>query len=377
MTRRGLALLGVLIGTTAGVEVGLRLLRPLGYPLDRWIGACEPRSVPSPLNHAPSHGVARQQLGPVETYGQSAGWEYEETFDARGIKLSALRPQDGNGTRVLFLGDSFIQGYDDANTIPQRAYEWIMAQRVLPQPLIILNAAYSSYSPVIFTVQARELLPIVRPDFVVVDIDETDLFDDAVRYRGLVERDADGKPIAIDRNPQLAALTDGAARARCYASDLLRVLVSLYYQLRLSLYERQSARSERLFSVGETPDGTWFAELREQMQYFSTTLDEFFATLKADLPAERILVVRHPHLRHLHGPQGVSLNREVGELVSAAATRNGISFFDAQDELEVRFAGHPERYYWNGDMHFNFDGIRAYGELVGRELLRKLDASRS
>ena len=48
-------------------------------------------------------------------------------------------------------------------------------------------------------------------------------------------------------------------------------------------------------------------------------------------------------------------------------------FFDAQDELAARFADHPERYYWNIDMHFNFDGIRAYGELVGRELLRKLE----
>ena len=99
-------------------------------------------------------------------------------------------------------------------------------------------------------------------------------------------------------------------------------------------------------------------------------------TLTDSLPAERILVVRHPHLRHFPDAHGWVMNRKVGELVGAAAARHGISFFDAQEELAVRFAGHPERYYWRGDMHFNFDGMRAYGELVGRELLRKLEEAR-
>ena len=82
--------------------------------------------------------------------------------------------------------------------------------------------------------------------------------------------------------------------------------------------------------------------------------------------------MRHPHLWHLktNNNGAAAWNRIVGELVGAAAARNGLTFFDAQDELEATFAGQPERYYWNGDEHFNFDGMRAYGELVGRELLR-------
>ena len=369
-----MAALAVWVAVAACLELALRLQERLGFSFDRWLSGCEQGGGRSPLNHEPNAGSILQQLSSAEKYGRFAGWQYEENYDERGIKHSALRPQDGEGTRVLFMGDSFIEGYDDANTIPQRAYEWIAARGALPRPLIILNAAYSSYSPVIFTVQAKRLLPVVRPDFVVVDIDETDLFDDAVRYRRLVARDEHGRVVAVERDPERLALVEGCARARQYSLYLPRLLATAYYQLRLAVRVWREP-PERLFAVAETPEGEMPPELREQMRYFSTTLDELFTTLKEYLPASRVLVVRHPHLRHLLKTRGGTpiLNRKVGELVGAAAARNGVAFFDAQDELAARFADHPERYYWNIDMHFNFDGIRAYGELVGRELLRKLE----
>jgi hypothetical protein len=62
--------------------------------------------------------------------------------------------------------------------------------------------------------------------------------------------------------------------------------------------------------------------------------------------------------------------------VAAATARSGVRFFDAQDELATRFGVHAERYYWSNDMHFNFDGMQAYGELVGRELWRMIAAAK-
>jgi hypothetical protein len=224
-------------------------------------------------------------------------------------------------------------------------------------------------------VQAKRLLPVVRPELVVVDIDETDLFDDAVRYRDQVVRDERGRVVAVEPDRARRDLVDGYVRAGCLPLDVLRLTATAYYQLRLAMLDRRRRRSERLFPVSDVGDGEMPPELIEQMRYFSTTLDELMTTLKEHVAADRILIVRHPHLRHLQiGNQGAPvMNRRVGELVAEAAARNGVSFFDAQDDLAARFAGQPERYYWNIDMHFNFDGIRAYGELVGRELLRKLE----
>jgi hypothetical protein len=354
------------VAAVAGLAL-LELLLRAG--LEQWAGMCQQVMTPSPLHHAPHAGAIRQRLEPPEKYGRFAGLEYEEKYDELGIKSSSLRPQEGEGTRILFLGDSFIEGYDEANTVPQRAYDWLMAHRSFSKPLIVLNAGYSSYSPVIFTVQARRLLPVLRPDLLVVDIDETDLYDDAVRYRGLVVRDRAGKAVAVGREPYRQSLIEGCAQAGRLPLYLLRLPAMLFYQWRLNRLQSE----ERLFAVGETR-GELPAELHEQMEYFSGTLDELFTTLAEHLPAKRILVVRHPHLRHLNSSSGGAvLNRKVGDLVGAAAARHGISFFDAQDELEARFGSHPEPYYWKNDMHFNFDGMRAYGELVGREIGKKLD----
>jgi hypothetical protein len=371
IARRAPLILVGLLAAAAGLELGLRLLQPL-VSFDEVGGVCPNVGASTPLNHRPNVGPNRQRLDPPDRYGQFSGLEYEEIYDERGIKLSTLRPQEGEGVRVLFMGDSFIEGYDDANTIPQRAYEWITQRGAWARPLIVLNAAYSSYSPVIFTAQAKRLLPELRPDFVVIDIDETDLYDDAVRYRGLVVRDAQGKVVGVDRSLYLLSLADSCVRARQHRLYLWRLAGTLYYRLRIAARERNARLPERLFDVATTPQGEMPAELRTQMEYFSKTLDELFVTLKEYVPAEHILVIRHPHLWHLTKNDNgqAAWNRLVGGLVGAAAARNGLTFFDAQDELEATFAGQPQRYYWNGDEHFNFDGMRAYGGLVGRELLR-------
>jgi hypothetical protein len=351
------------------LEIGLRVAYDsIGPALDQWLGACEGAQAPTPLHHAPRPGPMPIQLGPA--YGRYAGLEYVETYDERGIKYSSLRPQDGPGAIVL---------YDEPNTVPQRAYDWIVEHDAGLRPLIVLNAGYSSYSPVIFTVQASRLLPLLHPDLVVVDIDETDLYDDTVRYRGLIERDERGKMIAVGRDPGREALVNACARAAQSQSYLVRAIATLWYRFRFAVLDWRERRGPRTFGVAETRASDMSPELQTQMREFSTTLDELFATLKEYVPADRVLVVRHPHQRHLQtGHDGMpAMNRQVGELVRAAAARNGIAFFDAQDELSTQCSGEPERYYWNTyDMHFNFDGIRAYGELVGREIARKLRSDR-
>lgn len=365
-----LATVAVWIATAAAIELGLRVLPTARW--NRWIGVCSSMGTATPLHHAPHPGVARQRLGAAEIFGAHADREYEEIYDELGIKRSKLRPQEGNGTKVLFLGDSFIQGYDDANTIPQLVYQWIIGQGSWGEPLIVLNAGYSSYSPLIFTVQARRLVPELQPDFLVIDIDETDLFDDAVRYRDGVERNAEGRLVAIHPDPRREALFAGCAEAGDHPLLTVQLLASSYYQFRLLRYDRSQRLIQRPLALAETPEQEISAVQREQMSFFSSSLEELFTTLTEYLARDRILVVRHPHQRHLDDGHGSILNRKVGELVRGAAARHSIRYFDAQDDLQRRFGNRPQAYYWNGDMHFNFEGMRAYSELVGRELLKMM-----
>ena len=105
------------------------------------------------------------------------------------------------------MGDSFIQGYDDSHTMPHLVWHWFKTrQRDCPPPCC-LNAGTSSYSTLIYIAHAKRLIPKLRPQFVVVNIDETDLGDDYIRYRELVVRNAEGEVVAV-KSSRLAKLID-------------------------------------------------------------------------------------------------------------------------------------------------------------------------
>ena len=97
-----------------------------------------------------------------------------------------------------FFGDSFMEGYDDEHTVPSIFVKDFSHENICIVPF---NAGYSSYLPAIFVPQARRLLPIIHPEYVVIDIDETDFFDDNFRYKNLIIRDDDGKNIGVKETP--------------------------------------------------------------------------------------------------------------------------------------------------------------------------------
>ena len=99
-------------------------------------------------------------------------------MDANGIRIvnTELLAECRNPISVLFLGNSFMEGYDDTDTLPNHVAKYFKVEQEVC--LKTYNAGYTSYSPAIFVPQAKKLLPILRPDYIVVDVDETDLYDD-------------------------------------------------------------------------------------------------------------------------------------------------------------------------------------------------------
>ena len=145
------------------------------------------------LNHKPT--PENQNLC---IYGDLTGFTYKRSFDANGIRIiddRELLAGCRNPVSMLFLGDSFMEGYDDRNTLPYHVAKYFRDERSIC--LKTHNAGYTSYSPSIFVPQARKLLPIVRPDYIVIDIDETDFYDDFVRYRKLVTRNERGQNVGV------------------------------------------------------------------------------------------------------------------------------------------------------------------------------------
>src|SRR6266540_915564 len=112
--------------------------------------------------------------------------------------------------KLLFMGDSFMQGIRKmpegyggpsfpSDTVPVHVRRFF--REWSGEDVCVFNAGFASYAPSIFVPQAKKLIPLVRPDMVVIDVDETDIFDDYYRYRELVTRDADGSIVAVGPTP--------------------------------------------------------------------------------------------------------------------------------------------------------------------------------
>src|SRR6476646_2562428 len=300
--RRLFHLLGqaVLLVIVWGVvfEFGFRLQQYFGPLYDLEMTGINPRWESDVVNHQPT--PENQNLC---IYGDSTGFSYKRSFDANGIRIiddKALLADCRNPASVLFLGDSFMEGYDESNTLPYHVAKYFKTERGVC--LKTYNAGFTSYSPAIFVPQAKKLLPIVRPDYIVVDIDETDLYDDFARYRDLIVRNARGQNIGVKVSPIGHECSAGLMQAREHPLYVMRLAAKLWhaYVHMPAVIEKYRSSDLTLFSYSRDHDGDLERKYAEPLSAFRQNLQELADVLK-DYTADgsRVLFVFHPHIQHL------------------------------------------------------------------------------
>ena len=231
-------------------EIGLRMQQYLGPLYDLEMASINLDWESDVVNHQPT--PENQNMC---TYGNSSGFSYKRSFDANGIRIiddTALLAECPNSASVLFLGDSFMEGYDDKNTLPYHVAKYFKTERGVC--LKTYNAGYTSYSPAIFVPQAKKLLPIVRPDYIVVDVDETDLYDDFARYRKLIVRNERGQNVGVKVSPIGHECSIGLIEARKHPLYLMRLLARLWhsYVHMPSVKEKYRGSDLTLFPIHRT-----------------------------------------------------------------------------------------------------------------------------
>jgi hypothetical protein len=141
-------------------EIGFRVQQVFGPLYDLEMASVNLNWESDVVNHQPT--PENQNLC---IYGDLTGFSYKRSFDANGIRIiddRELLAGCRNPASVLFLGDSFMEGYDESNTLPYHVAKYFKTERGVC--LKTYNAGFTSYSPAIFVPQAKKLLPIVRPD---------------------------------------------------------------------------------------------------------------------------------------------------------------------------------------------------------------------
>jgi hypothetical protein len=357
----------LVVGWAVIFEIGLRAQQYFGPLYDLELADVDVTWESDVLNHVPS---PRNQHMCI--YGDLSGYSYQRAYDANGIRIiddsELLRGCDRSAS-VLFLGDSFMEGYDDKNTLPYHVAKYFKTERGIC--LKTHNAGYTSYSPSIFVPQAKKLLPIVRPDYIVLDVDETDLYDDFVRYRKLIVRDQLGRNVGVKASPIGHECSVGLLEVRKHALYLTRFAAKLWLTFAHMPAVTKEYRTEDLglFAYSSDHDADLDRKYADALAVFRQNLGELAQVLKDyTQDGTRVLCIFHPHLEHLRpDAKGRVWNNLVSSTVQEVCTGNDFLFFNATATLRQRFGSRPERLYWGGgDMHFSYKGLEAYSQAVAQ-----------
>jgi hypothetical protein len=351
------------IASAAMFEIELRMQQYFGPLYDLEMVNTNLNWESDVLNHKPE-----PQDQNLCIYGDLTGFSYQRSYDANGIRIiddTALLAGCRTPISVLFLGDSFMEGFDDKNTLPYHVAKYFKTERSVC--LKTYNAGYTSYSPAIFVPQAKKLLPIVRPDYIVVDVDETDLYDDFARYRKLIVRNERGQNVGVKVSPIGHECSIGLMEARKHPLYLMRLVAKLWLALVHMPSVIEKYRSHLvLFSYSKDHGADLEQKYSEPLSVFRQNLQELADVLKDyTKDGSRVLCIYHPHLEHLKpDAAGRVWNDLVSSSVQKVCVANSFLFFNATETLKQRFGSHPENFYWKDDMHFSFEGLEEYSAAV-------------
>ena len=355
------ALLVVIWG--AIFEAGLRVQQYFGPLYDLEMASISLSWKSDVVNHRPAPEDQTMCI-----YGDLTGFSYKRSYDANGIRIvddRELLAGCAHPISVLFLGDSFMEGYDDKNTLPYQVAKYFRKERGIC--IKSHNAGYTSYSPAIFVPQARKLLPIVHPDYIVVDVDETDLFDDFARYRPLITRNERGQNVGVRASPIGHECSVGLMEAREHPLYLMRLVTKLWHShVHMPAVLRENRSDLTMFAYSQDHGADLEQKYREALSSFRQNLQEL-ADVLTDYTKDpsRVLFIYHPHLQHLKpDATGRVWNDLVSSSVQKICAANNFHFFNATAIMKRRAGSHPENLYWKHDMHFSFKGVEEYSAAV-------------
>ncbi len=310
--------------------------------------------------------------------------KYKRCFDQNGVRINKFRPRypdDQAICKVLFMGDSFMEGFDDAHTIPQYIWQNFQRTHLRNLKMNFLNAGCSSYSPAIYIPQVKLLIPQLRPDLVVIDIDETDLMDDYIRYKDLIVRDDRGDIIAVKPTPINCKFIAGFIKIKKYPLYVIRLPLKLYHtriSMPLAIRDYRKKYPRDVLDPQSDRDKDVIKKYAQEIDFFKKNLTELVRTLiNLMQDKRRIIFIYHSYLFHLKGDSnGFYANTLVPDILKGMLDEYQISFYDATEDLKKSFANAPEKYYISGDIfgHFNFAGMAIYSDFVAQRLLPLVEA---
>jgi len=360
------------------IEGVLRLQQSLGPIFELELANIHTDTLSDVLNHRAPPELDWTLAG-EDIYGEYAGLSYTIRRDSLGLRINEHRPDPPAGeasATVLFMGDSFVEGYDDSHTLVQQVYGRLRARDAVDERARFCNAGHSSYAPSIYIAQARNLVPRLSPDLVVVIIDQLDFGDEVIRYQRLAVRDKDNRIVGVRASPVNVESVNGLLSIKREPFYLTRFLRKFWFmRVHMPAYRKgyRSWYPEGVTQFAADRDGN-ASNYRSEKLIFEGVMAELADTLLELMGSpERILFVSHPHVQNLAPAEDGFLWRDlVAPAIATVTAERGIPSYDVTPDLRRIFGDDPRSYYWNGDIHFNFAGFRIYAWQIADRMERQL-----
>jgi len=115
-------------------------------------------------------------------------WDITYKINSIGLRAGEVSAKNDDEIRILFLGDSFVEGF--GVNVENRFTELIEDElRNKLKNINVINAGISSYSPILELEFLKWNFDSIQPDIVVVGLDMTDFKDEIGYYNFIRERD--------------------------------------------------------------------------------------------------------------------------------------------------------------------------------------------
>lgn len=316
-------------------------------------------------NHYPppniSVTIAAGDLEPYEFFTNSLGCRHPREVTV---------PKPSGLKRVLVMGDSFTEGYRFEDTIAPRL-EKCLNETFDDQEYEVINCGATSYSPILYYLRLKHQFLGLQPDAIILNIDQTDIYDDYWRYRLKYQVDASGDPVSCGGEPPSGGWARQAKDWVIEQSYLARSVSR--FRSRLFIEPQQRAQLESLSSDVPPPlpenISVYHASLSVDSAEWKTQVGFCLANILRVInlckqQGVALHITMHPHKQEIRADEGGRLwNREFERQLERLCRERQVSFFSAYDGIAKAF-NEGQSIYREHDIHYSNQGQRVWAELI-------------
>lgn len=282
---------------------------------------------------------------------------------------------EGERIKLLTLGDSWME---DEHLSTSIAREFASKSGKCVQAI---NGGTSSYAPTLYLLKGRQAFEKYgKFDYIVVNVDETDIGDEWLRYRIPTVVDETGKIVAVPFQNDLENryLWNGKLWAEDSDFYIVRLVkFAFFYKVLVPMLYKLTYAPDynSLMRYVFAPDAR--SLYPKELQHFDHRLRRMAKRLtRYTSDASHVYVTHHPHLRGLVDKvdEGHLYLPVVSEALARLHEKSGVTVLDARNHIgQIHGDAFPDQTFEPGDpfSHLTAAGATRYGKWIADQIVQQ------